>query len=42
MAENKLEPAKQEEIRKKLNGKYVLIKTGYGKNKKGWLLFRTE
>ena len=27
---------------KKLNGKYVLIKTGYGKNKKGWLLFRTE
>lgn len=27
---------------KKLKGKYVLIKTGYGPKKKGWLLFRTE
>ncbi len=25
---------------KKLNGNYVLIKTGYGKNKKGWLFFK--
>ena len=25
---------------KKLNGKYVLIKTGYGKNKNGWLFFK--
>lgn len=27
---------------KKLNGKYVLLKTNYGKNKNGWLFFRTE
>ncbi len=26
----------------KLQGKYVLIKTGYGKNKKGWLFFRVD
>jgi DNA ligase D-like protein (predicted 3'-phosphoesterase) len=25
---------------KRLKGKYVLIKTGYGKNKKGWLFFK--
>ena len=25
---------------KKLKGNYVLIKTGYGKNKKGWLFFK--
>ena len=25
---------------KKLQGKYVLIKTNYGKNKNGWLFFR--
>ena len=25
---------------KKLNGKYVLIKTSYGKNKNGWLFFK--
>ena len=27
---------------KKLNGKYVLIKTNYGKNKNGWLFFKVE
>lgn len=27
---------------KKLKGKYVLICTGYGKNKNGWLFFRIE
>ena len=27
---------------KKLKGKYVLIKTAYGKNKKGWLFFKTS
>ncbi|MEK6891107.1 MAG: DNA polymerase ligase N-terminal domain-containing protein [Nanoarchaeota archaeon] len=26
----------------KLRGKYVLLKTNYGKNKNGWLFFRTE
>ena len=25
---------------KRLKGNYVLIKTGYGKNKKGWLFFK--
>ena len=25
---------------KKLKGKYVLIKTGYGKNKNGWIFFK--
>ncbi len=25
---------------KKLKGNYVLIKTGYGRNKKGWLFFK--
>ncbi len=25
---------------KKLNGKYILIKTGYGRNKNGWLFFK--
>lgn len=27
---------------KKLNGKYVLLKTGYGKAGNGWLFFRVE